>query len=185
MADEKAPEATTTQETPNEAPVKASPTVKTYTEAELNAEADRRATATRKSAIEEYERKLNEAKEQAEAERLAEQGEFKTLHEKAQTELEALKARVADAERRDKISNGLREANLTQFEKVLLSDRNNPDDFVAAAKSLEAIMKEAVDAEVARRLETGTKATPKTDAVSADSQASLKSLYPDMFKESA
>lgn len=155
---------------------------KTYTEAELQAEADRRATAAaetaRKNAESAYEKRLNDEKAALEAARLAEQGEFKTLHEKSAAELAALKQQLQIKEQREAISAGLRDKGLTEFEAVLLADRTKPDDYIAAAESLSALFKAAVDSEVAKRLDTGHQATSST----ATAEHSKGIQYPSMQK---
>ena len=155
-------------ETPEETPVAEGPTEvqeseRTYTEKEFQSEADRRVTNAVKKALEEAERKqaelLEEERRKAEAERLAEQGQYKELHEKSQSELDALKAKVRLAEERDAIHKALTDAGLSEYEDVLISAKKAPSDYVNAAKALGAMVKELADAEVAKRLETGKKAT--------------------------
>lgn len=157
---------------------------KTYTEQELQAEADRRATAAAKTARENaeaaYEKRLNDERAALEAARLAEQGEFKTLHEKAAAELAALKQQLQSKEQRETISAGLRDKGLTQFEAVLLADRSKPDEYIAAAESLSALFKTAVDAEVAKRLDTGHQ--PVSSSAAPEPVNGLQ--YPSMMKAS-
>lgn len=175
----------TTPETP-EATAKQGPAEgasgKTYTESELQAEADRRATAAAKTARENaeaaYEKRLNDEKSALEAARLAEQGEFKTLHEKSAAELAALKQQLQSKEQREAIATGLRDKGLTQFEAVLLADRSKPDEYIAAAESLSALFKTAVDAEVAKRLDTGHQ--PVSGAATTEPTSGLQ--YPSMQK---
>lgn len=155
---------------------------KTYTEAELTAEADRRATAAAKTARENaeaaYEKRLNDEKAALEAARLAEQGEFKTLHEKSAAELAALKQQLQSKEQRESISAGLRDKGLTQFEAVLLADRTKPDEYIAAAESLSTLFKTAVDAEVAKRLDTGHQ--PASSSSTTEPVSGIQ--YPSMQK---
>lgn len=162
---------------------------KTYTAEELKAEADRRASkaaeTARKNAIAEYEKKLEDEKRKAEAKRLEEQGEYKTIAEQTQAELDALKSQLAERERRETIANGLRDAGLSEFGAVLLADRDNPEKFIEAAKGLQDLLKLRVDEEVKRRLDTGTKAAATNATGRQSSGPDLKSLYPDMFRETA
>lgn len=128
---------------------------KTYTEAEFQAEIDRRVTSAVKTATEKAAAEAAKKLADAEAARLAEQGEYKTLHEKTAAELEELRATLQTKEQRERISAGLREKGLSTFEDVLLSDRSKPEEFVATAAKLQELLKSAVDAEVAQRLDTG------------------------------
>lgn len=179
MAGEKDPAAQTAEETPVTGEPKQEAEGKTFTQAELEAEADRRAQkaaeTARKNALEEAARQREAELKKAEAERLKEQGEYKTLHEKSQAELDALRAVVADKERRETITSALREAGLSDYETALLADRDTPEKFVAAAKSIAELVKKQVDAEVARRLETPPKAGPDSKKDTAP-----RVLYPSM-----
>lgn len=173
MADEKdvATETAETQESGD----------KTYTAAELEAEADRRASkaaeTARKNAAAEAERKIELERKKAEEARLKEQGEYKTLAEKSQAELEALKAELAERERRESIAGGLREAGLSDFEKVLLADRSDVDSFIDAAKSIKELFEKRVADEVERRLDTGKKAGAPA---SGKGQPTSGFIYPSM-----
>lgn len=178
MSDKQGDTSENTESTPSEG-VSVADGGKTYTEAEYKAEIDRRVTAAVKTATEKAAADAAKKLADAEAARLAEQGEYKTLHEKTAAELEQLRTTLQTKEQREKISAGLRDKGLTQFESVLLADRTNPEDFIAAAESLSTVFKEAVDAEVARRLDTGqTKATAPTAPVNGRG----KFVYPSMAK---
>lgn len=148
------------QETPEQEASKADATEdRTYSQAEI----DRRVTDALKKAEDKANAKIAAERERLEQEKLAEQGEFKKLHETTKAKLEELQATLATKEQREQVSAALREAGLSEFEPILVAERSNPDDFVAAGKSLQETMKTLVDAEVARRLETGpTKGGVKT-----------------------
>lgn len=159
--------------TPIEAPKTDDSAERTYSKAEI----DRRVTEALKKAEEKQQAAIKAERERLEAEKLREQGEFKTLHEKAATELETLRKELAAKEHREAVSAAIREAGLTDFEAVLTSDRTKPEDYVAAGKTLQDTVKKLADAEVARRLDTGP---PKVTTTTTDARQRGVFVYPSM-----
>lgn len=149
-------------------------TERTYTQAEI----DRRVTDALKKAEEKQAAALKAERERLEAEKLREQGEFKTLHEKSQAELDALRKTLEAKEQREAVSAALRDAGLGEFEGILLSERTKPEDYVECGKGLRETINKLVDAEVAKRLDTGQKST----VVSSSQQSPQGILYPSMQK---
>jgi serine phosphatase RsbU (regulator of sigma subunit) len=147
---------------------------RTYSQKEF----DRRVSEAVKKAEDKKQAEIAKERQRLESEKLKEQGEYKALHEKTESELETLRKELENRDRREQISAAIRDAGLTDFEAVLTGARETPEDFIAAGKSLQTLIKTQVDAQVAERLNTGTK--PKVLDASQNGRQVFE--YPSMTK---
>lgn len=108
--------------------------------------------------------KINAAKSEEEEKRLAEQGKFKELAEKTQTELERLKADKARQEFVESARAKLAEDNLTEFADVLLVSAETLEEVTQSASTLKSLVDAAVEARVNERLNTGPRAAVSSAA---------------------
>jgi len=107
----------------------------------------------------EYQAKLEADKAEAEKARLAEQGKHKEHAELVQAELDALKAETERAAFKDASRAALKEAGLSDFDDVLLDTPDTVDGIQTRAAAIKAKIDQAVQVEVAKRLDTGTHIT--------------------------
>ena len=129
---------------------------KTYTQSDVDRIAD--AVIARKD--KEASDALATHKEEAERAKLAGEGKYQELAEKLQGETVALKAERERAKFVSESRDLLKEQGLSSFQDVLLKGASTLEEMGARAGELKTVFDTAVDAEVAKRLNTET--VPKT-----------------------
>ena len=139
---------------PGEKPTE--PDDKTYSKSELDKIVDSVKVRTRAEMQAETDKAIADAEQEAEKQRLAEQGKHQELAETVQAENEVLKAEMRQKQFKEDSRAVLDEHGLGEFQEVLLEDVSTVEGVKARGDKLKAIVDAHVESLVNERLGTGT-----------------------------
>lgn len=102
---------------------------------------------------------IDEERRKAEESRMREQGQFQKLFEQSDAELKRLKDELRAKEFQAQASTTLGEIGVPEFAPILLSNRSTVREIEESGKQLSELIEKRVEAEVAKRLDTGKRPT--------------------------
>lgn len=132
------------------------PKDKTYSKSELDSVVDKATARVRAEVKAEADAALEKATQEAERQRLVEDGKHKELAENVQAENEVLKAEARQKQFKDDSRAALDEKGLGEFQEVLLKDVSTVEGVTARGKKLKELFDSAVEKAVNERFGTGT-----------------------------
>ena len=128
---------------------------KSFTQKDIDAEADRRVSQAHEKWKVEQDTASQEAKDKAEQERLKEQGEWQKVAEESQAKLEAVTAERTAAKFEAESRAALTDAGVPDLADIILTPRSTVESVAEIGKALRERIDALATAEVDRRLQTG------------------------------
>ena len=150
---------------------------KVFTQSELDSRISMALKSAQKRADDENEKRLKQEQQIA----LVKDGEYEQLYKQTQADMDAMKADLAAKDFRVEANDVLVKLGMSHYADALIPGVKDTDELIQRAEAFKAGVASAAEAEVAKRLDTGTHRVPTN--TKATEPVPLDKMTTDEFLE--